>query len=170
MVHSTLKYFCFCWFETTKIYFSRLNKKQFLRSYSGLRLLFISVIQCEHMRQNTHAHVKAVIYNVNTQTPTHIYHFSTPYTGPPQSVVSTQKSVTSPSPVESSELDSDPMAGWHGWDSDCCCTDGGLQLLLKPALLGETRRFKRMDSGAVVWGTSINSSVLRSKHTHAKNS
>lgn len=36
----------------------------------------------------------------------YIYYFSTPHTGHPQSVVSTQKSVASPSPVESSELES----------------------------------------------------------------
>ena len=39
------------------------------------------------MRQNTCVYVKGVIYNANTQAPTremHIYHFSTPYTGPPQ--------------------------------------------------------------------------------------
>jgi len=44
-------------------------------------------LQCEHMCQNTSVHVKAVIYNANTQTPnpeTHIHHFSTPYTGLPQ--------------------------------------------------------------------------------------
>lgn len=106
-------------------------------------------------------YVKAVIYNANTQTPTsetHIYYFSTPHTGPPQTVVSTQKSVASPSPVESSELDS------ASWKADIAKIQTAVAQMKGCtyfySLHMEKQDLKAMDSkqqqytGVLVWGLS----------------
>lgn len=100
-------------------------------------------IQCEHMRQNTYVHVKAVIYNANTQTPTHethIHHFSTLFTSSPQRQCGVNTEICHLS-LSSIRFSVGFRLGWHGWDSDCCYTDEGLRPLSK-APLGGTRRFK----------------------------
>lgn len=136
-MHSGLKCLCFCLFKTTRITFSGQNKKRLLRSDSVIGL------QCERMHQNT-VHVIVVICNPTPKPQavrrifiTLALHTLALLGG---RVMSTQKSVTSPSPVELG-VAFRLTEGWHGPESCCCRADEALRPLLKPPL-AETRGFK----------------------------